>query len=133
MLKLLSILCTFILIINFNASATPLGDAANAMAAQSWRPLSTEGLINDMLHTGPVMDVVFAYSNDGCWDPGTGQVLYIGGPHYAPMRFNIYKDETNTWRQGNFPSGSFLSHSYDNLTIDNNGNFYFFQNGNVYV
>jgi len=113
--------------------STALGDAVALMKPGQFRPLTTPGLTGNMLKTGPVMDVVMAFQNDACWDPLTQQILFIGGPHQAPMRFNVYKAETNMWRSETFPSGSFTSHSYDNLTMDQRGNFYHQYRGTVYV
>ena len=113
---------------------TVIGDAAALLQPKSWRPVLAQGLTGDMTHTGPVMDIIYAFSNDAVYDTGTKQLLYIGGPHMAPMRFNVYGAATNFWRGESLPPGeTCISHSYDNLTIDNSGHMYWFHNSKVFV
>lgn len=121
--------------------ATALGDAVGKMKANSWRSLLTTGITDDMFKTGPVMDAIFAFSDNATWDPVSRQLLYLGCPHYAPWRFPVYKEETNGWRAEALPNpvmsqgGSvYIGHGYDHNTVDTkNGVFYTFNaQGDMY-
>jgi hypothetical protein len=102
-----------------------LSDAANAMAARSWRPIFAGGSAH--FRTGNA-NPIFIYSNDACWDPNTEKIMYLGSPHAQPWNMIIYTAETNTWRDGPLPSGIGSIHSYDCQTIDQEAGIMYFWN-----
>jgi hypothetical protein len=135
-MKQSAVIILFILSLLHITSATELGNVVSQMQPNSWRPIMALGLTGNMTHSGDVMDHIYAYGHNACWDENTEQMLFIGAAHYAPMRFNVYKAETNTWRAESFPpcksSLGWVSHSYDNLTITPEGDFYHLYRGTLY-
>jgi hypothetical protein len=120
-----------------SAYSSAISDAATQMAPNSWRPLTTQGLEADMVISGDKGSYIYGFSNDAIWHEETGQLLYIGAPHYMPMKFNVYTAATNTWRAEALPpcqsSLGWVSHSYDNLAIDTDrGHMYHLYRGTLY-
>jgi hypothetical protein len=71
---------------------------------------------------------VLEYQNSGVWDPGSRQVLFLGGPHSGQGKFLVYDEASNTWRQEADPPPEtlLLTHTYDHNTINpGTGELYF--------
>lgn len=107
--------------------ATALGDAATLTKARAFRVLSTQGLVEGMFKIsdgGNNYQPIFAYSNQGAWDPTREEMIYLGAPHQFPWKwgFPIYSASSNQWRSGNvdpyFSADVTTSHNYDRLTCD---------------
>lgn len=117
------------------SAQTELAKTAAKMTARSFRPLLTQGWTGDLIKTGAVSDVIFAFSDNATWDPVSKQILFLGCPHYAPWRFPVYKEETNTWRSEALPASCMslggsacIGHAYDHNTVDTKrGHFYALQ------
>src|SRR5512137_1791372 len=112
-------LLTFVLAVGLilgDAFSTALSDAVALMPAKSWRTFVAGGSANFL--TGDA-NAIFGYSNNGVWDANSGQLLFLGSPHWQPWNMIIWKDATNAWRNGPLPPGiNSTVHSYDNVTMD---------------
>jgi hypothetical protein len=110
-------------------AATSLSQLAASMAPGTWAELQTVGLSEDLLQVGGYRSI-FEYTDEGVWDPGSKQFLFIGQGHNADLKFISYSDSTNTWQEETRPAwwGGGIGHAYENNAIDPvNGNFYFHQ------
>ncbi|MBL8025660.1 MAG: T9SS type A sorting domain-containing protein [Fibrobacteres bacterium] len=129
--KLFCVICALLTALNLFGESM-LGQAANSIKPGAWSFLRADSLSGDMIMTGPVSDIIYAFSNSACWDTKTKQLLYVGGPHMAPMKFNIYRESTNGWR--NVPlDNAWISHSYDNFTLDSAGRMNWMHSGKIRV
>src|SRR6185503_1314091 len=76
--------------------ASPLSDAAQALAPGSWVELPTQGLSVSLLEPQEGGSITY-YSDNAAWDSTSKTFFFIGAPHYEPARFIQYKESTNTW------------------------------------
>ena len=120
-----------IAVLSGNSSASVLSDAVASMEAGSWKKLETLGMTSEFLQSkiGGGGNSITQYANSAVWDPNTKQVLYLGAPHGEPLKFIIYSEETNAWREGPLhpcPVDSCAAHTYDHNTINpDTGKMYF--------
>lgn len=110
-------------------STTALGALANSMAPGTWAELTTinlEPTINQDANPGNI----FAYANNGVWDPVHGIASYVGqdhGPAYPSLV--KYVESTNRWDIVDATIPGLQGHGYNHLTVNpagpNAGDLYF--------
>lgn len=121
-------------------NASVLSDAAAALKPGQWVELNTNGWNSNM----DLIDVTGAsgstlatdWSDNLCWAPTIGQVLYLGAGHLRPHKFIRYRESDNTWYgDANIPAcfkdGGYgcFTHGYDIQAIDPAGGRFFYVTG----
>lgn len=108
----------FVLVFSFTAhraEASPLSDAAAALAAGEWIELTTADAT--ALGFGPHTGNAIPYSQSAAWDPVTDTLHYIGKDHGPGNMFYFrFSAETNTWT--NMGESPFAGHGYEHTAID---------------
>jgi hypothetical protein len=122
-------------------AGTALADLAGQMPPGTWTELATSNQVQALQANG-ASGAIFGYSEDGAWDPGSQQWLYLGGDHaYVtqggdPPRFVRYSAATNAWQILPQPDwiGDQPMHGYDHNAINPAaGDLYHYQfGGTVY-
>src|SRR6266850_2918811 len=111
-----------------SASNTALGNLAASMQPGTWKELVTNNIAPTLGLTGGASGITFGFTENGAWDPVSGQFFYIGGDHSPTNpdtcpRFVSYTESTNTWQMLPKPAwfpclqGSAM-HGYDHTAID---------------
>jgi hypothetical protein len=127
------------------AAASPLGDAAAAMAPGTFAELAPmdgweDGAILSPADLGCTAgDYITQYADKAAWDPVHLRLNFIGQAHgncYGG-RFVRYEDAANAWSVGPYPPGicqsgtaddPCFSHGYAHSTVDpENGDYYYRQ------
>ncbi len=108
-----------------SVSASVLEETVLSMKQGSWEKLDTIGMSTEFLRSDSKSGggSITLYANSATWDPNTRQLLYLGGPHGDPLKFIIYSEETNSWREGPLHPCEYEScdaHTYDHNTINPN-------------
>jgi hypothetical protein len=113
-----------------DAIGSPLSELAAAIEPGEWAQLETEGLLPVLAEqNGGATASILPYSEDGVWDPTTGQFFFIGSDHiYDGMssgaRFIAFSDATNAWRVVQDPipwAGAGTMHGYDHAAMLDGG------------
>jgi hypothetical protein len=119
-----------LLLLNSFIYSSVLEDAAAQMAPGEWREFQANGFGRALVHddrAGSVLD----WANEGCWDPNTREIFFIGGGHQGLCKFLNYVDATNTWKELSRPGWAptiHLPHAYDHNAINQvDGHFYHMQ------
>ncbi len=101
------------------AGKTVLSELAASMKPGSWAKLETKGLTRELTHVTPRELSIFGWSDDGAWDPVSGQFLFMG--FRLELKFVAYSEKTNEWRQVptfKWPLKSSMGHPYGNNAVD---------------
>ncbi len=110
---------------------TPLARLAASMAPNSWAELETEGFDSDTMQVvvndeGRQLHIA-GWTDDGHWDPDTGQFLYMG--FRLRTKFIAYNAYTNRWHVNpsfEWPlSGTAFGHVYGNNAHDPSSGAYY--------
>src|SRR5262245_7801772 len=106
------------------AKDTALGKLAARMKTGTWAELETKGYTRELLGKHDIL----VYSDRAVWDPGSGQVLFIGQDHLRPPpRFIVYSAASNSWEAKPTPKWAESLkwfHAYQNNALDGKGLFY---------
>ena len=103
-----------------NASASKLGDIAEAMQAGDWRELPADFLPSaDGFWRHPAgSENITAYANRGEWDPIRRKMAFIGCG-YGPAKLVIYDEATDSWTSNEVPSSfANIIHIWDHSGFD---------------
>lgn len=122
-----------ILFLSLSVRSSVMSDAVSLMSAGNWRFLITTGMADSMIKACPTSnELTFTWGCDGEWDPHSGQLAYIGSAHACPMKFIIYRESTNAWRDIDLQGSSNYVHSYDNNAMDTSGIWYYYVTDKVF-
>ena len=80
------------------AWGSALSDLAGSMSTGEWAELTTNN-INPTLSADGASGMVFGYTEDIKWDPGSNQLFYMGGDHADAAHFISYTESNNTWQR----------------------------------
>jgi hypothetical protein len=130
-----SVLSALILVLFLSLSVQPsvMSDAVSLMSAGNWRFIVTTGMADSMIKSCPTSNEnIFTWGCDGEWDPHSRQLAYIGSAHACPMKFIIYKESTNAWRDIDLQGSSNYVHSYDNNAMDTSGIWHYYVTDRVF-
>ncbi|MEM6989547.1 MAG: hypothetical protein AAF721_03590 [Myxococcota bacterium] len=106
------------------ASATPLSELAEALSPGEWGELATEDLLPAVAEpNGGATGSIFVFAESAVWDPGTGQVIFVGSDHIydsndSGPRMIRYGDQSNAWTAHQIPwwtNGTM--HGYDHSAM----------------
>jgi hypothetical protein len=113
-------------------AGTVLGDLANQMQPGTWAELNTQGLNTGILD-GVSPGYILQYTDNGTWDPGSRQFLFLGQDHNSNYdndpstvsKFIAYSEATNSWSMlATIPCLNVI-HAYDHNAINQaTGEFY---------
>jgi len=100
-----------LMLFSVTSPASVLGDLAASMSPGTWAELNTEGFdegtllftTDDQPGNTTYGRRIIDYAESAAWDPVSRQFFFVGGPHAYGWKFIIYKEETNTWREGPLP------------------------------
>jgi hypothetical protein len=123
MTKLLFV--SMIVILSFSCGATVLSDAAKNLQPGGWVELATTNISSAFGSAdvgGGTDGNIATYCDIAAWDPGSKQVLYIGGDHNWNVsyttKFITYSENTNTWQKMTTPPWAIVMHGYHHTAID---------------
>ena len=122
-----------ILFLGLSVQSSVLSDAVSLMSAGNWRFIITTGMADSMIKACPTStELTFTWGCDGEWDPHSRQLAYIGSAHACPMKFIIYGESANAWRDITLQTSENFVHSYDNNAMDTNGVWYYYTVNKVF-
>lgn len=107
------------------ATTTELVRLAADMKPGTWAELKTAGYGTDLLKVQN--HHILEYTDAAVWDPGSGQVLFVGQGHYSAVKFITYSAAANAWKlmptpswwKGDAQTGKGpIGHAYENNAID---------------
>ena len=101
------------------ASATALGDLANAMQPGTFVTLQTNGFSNGaILAPTGAGNYITMFGDSAEWDPSRKTVNFIGASHNNPLSTYVrYTDSTNSWTTISNPVPNEI-HAYDHNAVN---------------
>lgn len=114
------------------AGTSALALAAASLKPGAWVELKTEGFTKELTKTSKSYSI-FGWSDDGAWDPQSGQFLFMG--FRQEYKFIALSEATGAWRTYPAPEvKQTFGHPYGNNAIDpENGLYYHLECGTPQV